>query len=893
MLTKTVDNFFNGDYDPNDTFYQSFGSSVCNTLKFVHSLAYLDTNHKLFKILADHNERLTRFLNPLMGFLYCNAIIQTRKTIRGKNRIDLCARTTHALLPVLRRTVRDPNDSTQRDTFDSCLACVLTAFDFVSSKLTGIQRKALFEYWNSSVKERKQFRPVVNADEDILLDDVGEEESESSRNAWEKFGLNYINRAKDILKKMFLDWIKCVNDNIVNGITIEIEPFENQGIIERHDPNPRLGVEFKDYVDGSVNSNVTFYKTILKRWIKMFIFILYLDSDSTPEVISKIVRVFFRYYIWRNQLSTDNLYIYNIRQSKGLFAFPYNQWIKDPAGENLQHWITNFYDEYIHPCLLKTGKGDITQFLSNAGMVGCNCSERDDVKLKVIPQVGPGMKNIFNNLMYAFSVGEGAPVEPVFIDNTQASFFPCHNGILDFKSDGTVEFVTNNRHRYTNGFTNIVYQQCYDYDNKFYKAIQKMWVQTFPVEDEREYIQKMVSSCLIGHGQKDQFVVLYGTGGDGKTTFCNAVQSMLGMSSCISETSYVDDDNRTHYFKNPRGLAASMKTETILITKTGGHDDGGKIELQGARFCTIQEPDQGISGGKLNCSTIKELYSGAPISARKIYQSSQTFTPNALIILQTNSIPSYSEDTDAVRRRISLVPMHSKFTTNINKDDLSKLKYSYTADPVFAAGIVSDPRYWSALFMSLLPHCREIIRRKHIPISNIERPRSVSDFTDKSFTTASGLMGHLNQCMLRRDGYCINLRDLINRIIDVDRNERLLAKGSGGTKAFLASNHQARAQSEIEMYMQVKYHCIYRIRQEKEFHTGPSMMRVKADVLREIKEKCEKNTYETDEDLIKDYFEEHSLSNILATTVPDRHNAFLVGYEYCPEQQISSAIDTD
>ena len=54
----------------------------------------------------------------------------------------------------------------------------------------------------------------------------------------------------------------------------------------------------------------------------------------------------------------------------------------------------------------------------------------DELKLKIPGNINSLLTQIYKSIMTNFSIGFGAPCEPIFMDNTQGKFFPCHNGIL-------------------------------------------------------------------------------------------------------------------------------------------------------------------------------------------------------------------------------------------------------------------------------------------------------------------------------------------------------------------------------------------------------------------------------------------------------------------------------
>ena len=219
--------------------------------------------------------------------------------------------------------------------------------------------------------------------------------------------------------------------------------------------------------------------------------------------------------------------------------------------------------------------------------------------------------------------------------------------------------------------------------------------------------------------------------------------------------------------------------------------------------------------------------------------------------------------------------MRSKFTTNATKDDLAALEYTYAADTMFANSIITDVRYWTALFMSLLPYAQMLFSKKLLPISNIPKPRSVQQTTNDSFANASGLMGYLNQYLVKANGSCISLKDLLERIIEVNNESRKLRDG----KQLLESKTIAEGKQEAIVQIQTKFHTIYRINPNPDlkYYVSKACKRVKPSTINAIEEFAKK--CETNEELIDTYFEEYAVSNTEASTVDDKSDLYIVGYK--------------
>jgi hypothetical protein len=289
------------------------------------------------------------------------------------------------------------------------------------------------------------------------------------------------------------------------------------------------------------------------------------------------------------------------------------------------------------------------------------------------------------------------------------------------------------------------------------------------------------------------FVELFGFGGDGKTTICNLILSMLGSSDFGLEIQF-NNHGKIETFSNPCGLGCTIQTFSILNHSKEGHNEGGIINLPGKRFCTLQEPDSTKTGNKLNVSMIKEMTGGNTMVARKIYKEASSFKPNCLILLQTNSVLGYSEDdNEALRRRMCVVSHHAKFYSEKNKHRLQNLEFSKMIDPSIGEMIRNDVFLWQAAFYILLPYAVNL-RKK--PISGIEMPASIRDTTEDSFNDAASINGFFNTKIQRSENKVISflvLRDMIIEENDKNKDEpgcllkakqRLVKKKEASMKIF-------------------------------------------------------------------------------------------------------------
>lgn len=827
------------------------------TANFMQSLIYLSDGHIFWKKMKDNSERLKYIITPLIQFISVNYFIEHRGYLPDNNGNQFVHSLTKIMLPLLKYTTKGSNEKTERDTYKSCYNHIKNYYNKYSGvKQAFNEENVAFwrEYVQMTVKEKKSL-PFK--------------------------GLIILGTIKKQFQKMFSNWTKFVTEIVLNGITDEIQPFRPRSKIFE---DPRYGVTFDDVIPGQANVNTSmaleesFYVHTMRLWSLMFLFVEYYNTNSVQEAIRAVISAFIRYYIWdqKNANGETTVYIYNIHQTKTLTAFPYNQWILDRSdGDNLRSWVKSIYLQFIKKELLTTNKTQrLIPFIENLSNACIPIQDNYINAVKPLSNFDSDMDKIFKNVLSAFTQERYAP--PKELSVTTSPYFPMRNGILEFKEDGSYRFHTDNHDKFMNGYTNVVWDDKYDYESPEYKAVNKMIRKIYPIEEEREFALYMYSSVLHGIGLRDLFIILFGTGGDGKTTMSNAIQAMLGGDG-ISQHVQMEENGKIVYVENPCGLSSSMKTETILTSNKSTHDEGGVIQLKNKRYCSVQEPDPNLSGGKINCAKVKEILSGTPLVGRGIYKKAEAFVTNCLLTLQTNVMLGYSEDTDAIRRRISVVLHRAKFTTSVNKDKMETLEFKHKADPMLNSHLTNNPKYWQALFYVLLPYAQNLIKMKYLPLSNIPRPKSIIDSTNESFAHSNGLVGWLNKEIVKFDGKVICIADLIRTIRNYHNAER---KNSGG---ILTTNNVHGQTTEICQQLFGTYiGRIYKLK-SKFYNVRKNEIRSDFEII--VPKGC------TNEQIIDKYFNKYAVESMERSDVIDKSDLYIIGY--IEKNKINDELDND
>ncbi|MBQ6343939.1 MAG: primase C-terminal domain-containing protein [Anaerolineaceae bacterium] len=164
-----------------------------------------------------------------------------------------------------------------------------------------------------------------------------------------------------------------------------------------------------------------------------------------------------------------------------------------------------------------------------------------------------------------------------------------------------------------------------------------VWIEalnTFFCGDDEliEYVQKIVGIAAIGKVNLESMIIAYGDGGNGKSTFWNAISRILG-----TYCGRISADALTV------GCRRNVKPEMA--------------ELKGKRLVIASELEEGT---RLNTAFMKQICSTDEIQAEKKYKDPFSFIPTHLVVLYTNHLPKVGANDDGTWRRLIVIPFLAK-----------------------------------------------------------------------------------------------------------------------------------------------------------------------------------------------------------------------------------------
>ncbi|WHY75725.1 phage/plasmid primase, P4 family [Neobacillus sp. WH10] len=205
--------------------------------------------------------------------------------------------------------------------------------------------------------------------------------------------------------------------------------------------------------------------------------------------------------------------------------------------------------------------------------------------------------------------------------------FNCNNGVIDLK---TGELLQHERDLLLTKMSPIKYDSTVDCPNwkSFLRSI-FLTPAGNPDTELIEYLQKAIGYSLTGITKEQIMFFLFGNGRNGKSTFINVIQDLMG------------------------DYAKQTNSDTFLKKKNDSGINNDVARLDGARFVSAVESEE---GQQLSEALVKQITGGEKMSARFLRQEYFEFTPEFKVFFTTNHKPIVKGGDKGIWRRIKLVP---------------------------------------------------------------------------------------------------------------------------------------------------------------------------------------------------------------------------------------------
>ena len=182
----------------------------------------------------------------------------------------------------------------------------------------------------------------------------------------------------------------------------------------------------------------------------------------------------------------------------------------------------------------------------------------------------------------------------------------------------------------------------YDYNKKYSEnknELLQFLDDILPIEEDREYFLKYLSTGLIGLNECELFTILTGVGRNGKSKLVDLIKMTFG-----------------NYFANPKcKLLTNQRPDE-------NSPEPGLLSLKKKRIIICSEPEK---GNKLNSGFIKFITGNDSTELRECHKNDiVNFKPNFITFLVCNDIPDADDLGNALIKRLRCVNFPTEFVDN-------------------------------------------------------------------------------------------------------------------------------------------------------------------------------------------------------------------------------------
>nr|DAW80300.1 MAG TPA: dsDNA helicase [Caudoviricetes sp.] len=274
------------------------------------------------------------------------------------------------------------------------------------------------------------------------------------------------------------------------------------------------------------------------------------------------------------------------------------------------------------------------------------------------------------------------------------------NGTLDLSADAPV-FLEHKPEMLLSKICNANYEPaatCPEW-NKFLDQIMQ------GDTEKIQYLQKIAGLSLTGNTEQETCFILYGsTTRNGKSTFCETLIYLLG------------------------DYALTMKPETLAVKQNldSRQASGDVARLAGCRFCNASEPPKRML---FDTALLKSLLGRDSITARHLHQREFSFIPKFKLVINTNYLPTITDDTVFSSGRINVISFDRHFEPH-EQDKHLKDKLSSSRE---MSGILN----WCIEGLKLYRQ------------QGLVAPKAVQDATETYRTDSDKIGNFINECLIK------------------------------------------------------------------------------------------------------------------------------------------------
>lgn len=274
------------------------------------------------------------------------------------------------------------------------------------------------------------------------------------------------------------------------------------------------------------------------------------------------------------------------------------------------------------------------------------------------------------------------------------------NGTLDLSSDD-IKFIEHDPDMLLSKICNAEYNPAAKCE-KWQQFLQEIMQGD---TDKIKYLQKIAGLSLTGNTQEETCFILYGsTTRNGKSTYCETLIHLLG------------------------DYAITMRPETLAQKQSSDsrQASGDIARLANCRFCNASEPSKRMI---FDVALLKTLLGRDSITARHLYQREFSFIPKFKLVINTNYLPTITDDTVFSSGRINVV----SFDRHFEPQEQDKHLKNKLRDKNELSGILN----WCIEGLKLYRH------------EGLEPPQAVKTATETYRTDSDKIGNFIKECLVK------------------------------------------------------------------------------------------------------------------------------------------------
>lgn len=335
--------------------------------------------------------------------------------------------------------------------------------------------------------------------------------------------------------------------------------------------------------------------------------------------------------------------------------------------------------------------------------------------------------------------------------NMNPYLFGCANGILElrhketptskervfFRQGKAEDFVSFLGGKSISDSWDAINYKPYDPNDPNMPEIMDFFKKVFPRDDLREYVFRLLASCLEGTNKEQCFYIFHGSGSNGKSKIIDLMTMIFGDYQTSIQTTVLTR-------KRPESGAANPD---IIVTKC-------------KRFIHMGEPDR---NEQLNTSRMKQFTGEDLVEARGLFQDQEKFKIMGKMALCCNDLPPINSMDDGTWRRVRVIPFESKFRYADHKDWKAGLKYLFLRDD----GLKDKMLRWRESLFSYLVY---IYETQYLVSGLNPEPPIVLQVSDKYKDSYDVFAKFMSERVRQEDGNRVEFKDM-KRIFKAWRQE--------------------------------------------------------------------------------------------------------------------------